>query len=437
MSPTEGRLVGAEYCPDEAAALLQSPVDFPIIRIWSNGARQRCGRSFAPASVAPKLGLRLEPIVHESNAEPYVGKLLEAAEDGSAPDLAVVNEVAIPDLAASGAIIPLDACRARHPIFAHIDPHFWNAFSHQDEIWGVPTEVEHQVVYYNKRMLRELGWSEQQIDDLPVRVANGEFTLADMRSVAKQAVDAGIAAPGFGFAPRLSSNQAAYTAYLAYGGRFTTDERLYIDADALEKSYDFYLGLVTDEIMSPNLVGESLNSWGNRVVWRDAQAHGRFLFWDAYSFDWVQWQMDYSDLGAEEELENAIGRMGFPASQPDDASRSLVIDNIGYVILSPRASGRTLQDEACKLLAAVLEDDAYAAHLARSGLMGTLGNLPLTATGHLQSVPYNLTGYASYRSIFREFYAAAVSGETSTAAAVDQAIARLQQELGNGIVVDP
>ena len=53
--------------------------------------------------------------------------------------------------------------------------------------FGAPKDIEHRPVYYNKDMLRELGWSDEEIDSLSEQVKNGEFTLEDMTKLAEEA----------------------------------------------------------------------------------------------------------------------------------------------------------------------------------------------------------------------------------------------------------
>ena len=89
---------------------------------------------------------------------PWTGrdKLLTAIAAGSPPDVALVDDYWIPQLAATGNIIKLgdyiDAATR-----ADIFPLFWESASYEGEIWAMPYAASNLVLYYNKDLFAQAG----------------------------------------------------------------------------------------------------------------------------------------------------------------------------------------------------------------------------------------------------------------------------------------
>ncbi|MBP8948300.1 MAG: extracellular solute-binding protein, partial [Candidatus Promineofilum sp.] len=119
--------------------------------------------------------------------------LLAAAATGNAPDVVYLTDTGyLPMLVAAGVLEPLTACRAAQPALARIAANAWPDVTGRGEIWGVPVAQELSVLFFSKPKLRALGWSEAEIDQLPTRIATGDFTLLDLRDTAAAAIDAGV-----------------------------------------------------------------------------------------------------------------------------------------------------------------------------------------------------------------------------------------------------
>ena len=56
-------------------------------------------------------------------------------------------------------------------------PHLWDAVSYNGQRWGVPQDIEVRMVFYRKDHLAALGWSDEEIADLPRRIRDKEFML--------------------------------------------------------------------------------------------------------------------------------------------------------------------------------------------------------------------------------------------------------------------
>lgn len=115
---------------------------------------------------------------------------------------------------------------------------------------------------------------------------------------------------------------------MAFGGRLhdAAQDRLVITEAALAATYAFRREMVDDGLISPYLLQGSANSWSSRLVWNDAIAHSRALFWHSQSTDWQKRPLALP--GADQELDPAlalsaddVGLAGLPSAvvgQPGD-----------------------------------------------------------------------------------------------------------------------
>ena len=126
----------------------------------------------------------------------YLQRFRLAFEAGEAPDILACGSGEIGWLAEGGYIIPLDAYVEKHwdkYNLGNILPRLWEAVEYNGHIYGFPQVIDSvQLIYFRKDILRELDWSEDEINALPEKVKRGEFTLDDMIEVAKQAMAAGV-----------------------------------------------------------------------------------------------------------------------------------------------------------------------------------------------------------------------------------------------------
>ncbi|MGH2545041.1 MAG: extracellular solute-binding protein, partial [Ardenticatenaceae bacterium] len=120
--------------------------------------------------------IQLEIIQDNKDWGDYKTEFELASDAGEAPDIIVSGHEHIGDWAPAGYIIPLTDKLGQHEEFANVIPTLWSSTEFNGERWGVPQDAEARPLYYSKPLLRELGWSEEEIESLPDRIASGEFT---------------------------------------------------------------------------------------------------------------------------------------------------------------------------------------------------------------------------------------------------------------------
>jgi ABC-type glycerol-3-phosphate transport system substrate-binding protein len=83
-------------------------------------------------------------------------KLLTAIAAGTPPDVCMVDDYWIPQLAATGNIVKLGdyiSPETKNDVF----PLFWKSASYKGEIWAMPYASSNLVLYYNKDLFKEAG----------------------------------------------------------------------------------------------------------------------------------------------------------------------------------------------------------------------------------------------------------------------------------------
>lgn len=439
----------ADYCGISPAELAAPPAHETVLELWASAPRQHCLRGYAPwlaAKEHPELAISLNVRAHNVNADPFRDDLLAAAAQGKAPDLAFVYHYAIPPLVEQGYLVPMDECRQQAGLRQLADE-LWTVFSKDGQAWGVPFEIETIVLNYNKVMLRQLGWSQPQIDQLPAQIASGEFTLDDLLRVAQQAVNSGVTDAGLAFIPHPIQRHAISDLYRAFGGRLIdpTSGQLVIDRAALQQTFAFFESLHTHQLVDPGFTLFDFSNWGNNTLIRDGMAHGRILFWQAYASDWQQMVMDYTDNEAEvAALYQAVGSALLPAGDANQAGTAFGTHINQYVIFAEKATGRRHQQTACRLLAALYTTQLAELHADKTSQPIVTGNgtaLPTywQAMG-LQSVVWRPDRhpdfYPIYSRVLAEMATMVERGEQSAAAATTITLERLQTELGDQLLVE-
>ena len=124
--------------------------------------------------------------------------------------------------------------------------------------------------------LRAIGWTSEQIQSLPERIAQGEYSLQNLLRDARKMQDAGVVKPGNGFYPRPHKTPDFWQFYKSFGGNIFDARRgrLLLDAEALREFYQFFHDAVfVHEVTRKNHIGMSQERWYAEV------ASGQVGFW--------------------------------------------------------------------------------------------------------------------------------------------------------------
>jgi inositol-phosphate transport system substrate-binding protein len=381
----------------------------------------------------------------------YHHNLQTAIEQNQAAHIGFAHQTYIPHWAAAGYIVPVDDCRQQHSQFDLIFEEAWQAATYQGQVWGIPVAISPRLLFYNKTMLRELGWSENRIETLPQEIERGDFTLANLATTATAAIRAGIVQPGFGYWEQPDKPIEFISVYLAFGGQIydTQSEQFVIGQAALEGAYRWRRSLFTEAIMLPQLAGATENLWGTRLLQLDALTQGRVLFWTSHSFDWVDWVTGYEarEKGLDQ-MYKEIGYALFPAADSGIPAHIQAMPEY-YVLTAGPHMTPAKEAIACALLAQTISPEVnarQAQHNGRPGVSVEANNATTDGNGRFikeisQMLPYAWIPpvnphYETYYHILAEFLAEVETGLLDPETAANLAIEQLQRTFEDTLRVE-
>ena len=386
------------------------------------------------------IALELNLIQDNSGWADYKQEFVLASEAGVAPDIILSGHEDIGAWATAGLIIPLDDMIGMHAEFEDIVASLWDSHKLGDAIYGIPQDAEARPVFYSKLLLRDLGWSEDDIEALPDQVIAGEFTFADMIATAQEAIDEGVVDEGNGFWHRPSNGPDFLYYYYGHGGEVLgEDGGLVVDSEALLATYSLLGGLTEAGVMRDDLIGVDWNE-----VWHPTVAQAdTVLFAAGGTWNWPNWAINYvADQGGDAYLFENIGLTLIPAMATGEAIT--LTHPLTYMI----SSGSENPDVALALIAAITTAEHNNKHAIDSFHLGILNaqlDSEADATNRLLSSAHymlvhttalpNHPGWNAWSNAYFVGIQAVETGEASPEGAVDIAIAQMTNELGDGITV--
>jgi len=370
----------------------------------------------------------------------YITEFVLGYGAGESPDIWLTGHEYIGTQSEAGRIIPLDGIIEEFPIFNLVFDTLWDSSMYKDKIWGVPQDAEARPLYWNKTLLKKLGWSDEEIAALAGKIIKGEFTLYNMLETAKQAVDKGVVEPGNGFWTRPKNGPDFTPFYYAFGGE-TIDPatgKLVFDKTAGLKYYKFFYD-AAQEYGSMGCLGLDWSS-----AWHPGVSGGKVLFWVGGTWQWAEWAEKFlKDLGGEAYMWENFGFGLIPAAEKGGKPNSLT-HPLAYLVSSQCKH----PDLAVALIAKVTNYGPNTRHAIASTHLGILkgqteykfykGSRLLSEALYMLDyttfLPNN-PNWGTYSTITYEALAAIVAGEFTPQEAVDFVVEGLNRELGDKIII--
>ncbi|RLE65135.1 MAG: sugar ABC transporter substrate-binding protein, partial [Thermoprotei archaeon] len=220
----------------------------------------------------------------------YKKRFLMAMEADKGPDIYCTGHEDIAYLAENNYIISLDDYVQEYWDIVYFDiiPVLWNAVKYKGKIWAIPQDTEVRLLYFRKDILRKLGWTDKEIEELPIKIEKGEFMIEDMVTVARQAVNAGLVK--YGLVHKTTCETDYQQFYLAYNGRLWDPEsgKLVFTKSAWKKFLKLFERMRNEEIVDPNQIGNS-----KKIAYYDRFAQGKTLFASGNIWDKAEWINNY------------------------------------------------------------------------------------------------------------------------------------------------
>lgn len=117
----------------------------------------------------------------------YMQNVLFATKNGEGPDIFSLAGN-LPEHVQNGLVLELDNIDESKFVKGALD-----SFIVDGKLYAMPFDVPTRAIYFNKDVLRKHGWTEEQIAELPQKIADGSFTWEDFIALNKELVDAGSA----------------------------------------------------------------------------------------------------------------------------------------------------------------------------------------------------------------------------------------------------
>lgn len=372
----------------------------------------------------------------------YMDKLTAAFSAGEAPDIIAMKN--LPTLADGGYVIALDDYVQKYwTLLEDVYPTLWNAVKYKGKIWAIPQDTEARPLYFRKDVLRQLGWSEEEINALPEKIMRGEITLQDLIQVAKQAEEQGLVEWGFYHRPNWGGTPFLIL-YYQYGGVAQDPDtgKLVLDKDAALKTLQLlYKMAQEDKVLPETMIG---TDW--RTIHSDF-VNGRVLFWFGGTWHWAEWQrVEYHEqLGAlpeDYEWEN-IGFALVPAPEPGLKPMTLSSPYLYYV-----TSQSKYPEIAFLLIVLATSAPLDAIHAVDSGHLPvrmTTVDHPYYKKSKFHSEVAYMLEYTSFEPLhpkytaYKEAWITAIAkvekGEATPEQALNELVNTLQAEIGEDIII--
>ena len=355
-------------------------------------------------------------------------------------DIIMTGHEQIGPYSIAGYITPLDDLIAQYPeVYNDIIPALWPAMQFTGQTWGIPRDSEARLVWINKNPLRDIGWSEEQIDNLRVRAFAGEFTRDDLAQLAKQIKDAGVVENPVIHRPTPGTDW--FGLIFTYGGRLVDDEtgKLVIDRSATLATLEHINKLVNELEVLPS----SMTNWQWQEIHTAITEGTAAIQMTGGIWNWGEWQVAPYNK-SEEYLFNNITWIPYPAAQRGGSPLS-----VSHPLATVVTSASRNKDLAFLLVTMQYATDLQAESVLASGHLAVrntqLGYAPYAAKQYQSEVTalLNVTRFSPnhplapfyWESLFQAIQGVE-AGAMNPQAALNFFVRRVQQELGSELIVE-
>ena len=386
--------------------------------------------------------IALETIQDDADWGDYKTEFELASDAGEAPDIIVSGHEHIGDWATAGYLVDITDDIGSYAEFDDVIDSLWASTELNGRIYGVPQDAEARPMYYSKTLLSELGWSDEEIESLDERVAAGEFTFQDMLDTAAAAVEAGLVEAGDGWWHRPSNGPDFLYYYFGAGGEIVgeTDALLFDQSAALNVYNLLYdAAQVRNIIRSNKLDGD----WDFHKEYTSNFENVVFVFEGTWR--WASWHTNYlQDRGGEDYLFENVGFSLIPANA-DGTGEPITLTHPLVYMVSAQAEH---PDLALLLISKATTKELNTDYAIASGHLGVLesqatyptyttakflsATLPLLEkTTFLPNSPY----WSAWSEAYYTGIQAVESGDLTPEDAVAFVVDRLQNELGDNVII--
>jgi inositol-phosphate transport system substrate-binding protein len=384
--------------------------------------------------------IKVEGSFDTTNWDQFLRRVLLAFQSGDPPDIVQASAALSTTWAAAGFLAPLDESIPKYKQFADIVPALWTAVKYKGKTWGIPQDTEARPLYFNKVLLKKVGWTDQQITDLPKRIASGDFTWDDAMAVAKEARQKNVIEAGKGYYHRPFNGPDFMQWYRSFGGRdydAQTGKLVFNKAAAL-RYYHWLRAGVDAGILEKDRIN---NDW-HRFHQPITDGDGKVLFWSGGTWNWAEWTQQWAAAkGGEAWLFDHFGYAPHPAYVK--GGKPITLSNPQAYMVTAASKNK---DVVVRLIAYTTTPDLDAKHAVGSGHLPILKRTATMFNNRfLKEVGY-LLNYTTFQpphpdlpkwqDAFFRGVSAVESGSATPEQAVDVVAGEMQRALGGQVVVE-
>lgn len=296
----------------------------------------------------------------------YTQNLIFAYKNGDCPDIFSVSDV--PTMAAVGMLLDISELNTD----AFVDGAF-NAYTVDGVTYAMPFDLPVRVIYYNKQVLVNYGWTLEEAEALPAKVAAGEFTWEDFVQLCADVKNAG--ACTWGLAHRPGAGNDFLDVLQTLGGRYYDENgKLVFDEAGVLRFFQF----IYDAANTLEITPHDLSQQGWPAINTMAGDGSCFAYYGPiYSSTYVAAAVEKDP----ETFAKDVAFMMFPASQYNEKA---------FVVAAPQGmaiNANTKYPEICKDLLAELANNSYDLLANHASTIFTLSSVK--AANELEAITTN------------------------------------------------
>ncbi len=262
-----------------------------------------------------------------------IDELAMQAAGGVEADLFLDEETCIGQAVKGGLVQPVDWFTELENVSGNIYQNVIDVSMYEGHLYGIPIDTAPNMLYVNKNMLKELGWTDEEIEAWPDAVMNGEWVVQDMIDTGKAAMDAGLAE--YGFMMDGVDNASSFTVANAFGfDIYDMAENKLIVTDEWVDVFTLWNDLVNVSGVTP----ESLPSFeGTYETFFQNEA---LFFTDVSGFGYWQRNSNMTQEEFHAYYEENFTQALFPAvNEGDNGSAAMKVRSL---FVSPQVEGEKL-----------------------------------------------------------------------------------------------
>ncbi len=412
--------------------------DNPSITRFTNiqAAAERLNKDLSKEGAG--IQIKVEGSFDTTNWDQYLRRALLAFQGSDAPDIFQVQGYLIPTWASGGFLATLDDVIPKYTQFGDIVPALWNAAKFKGKTYGIPQDTEARPLYFNKALLKRLGWTDQQVNELPARISRGDFTYDDIMNTMREARQKNIIEAGKGYYHRPFNGVDFVMWYRSFGGRDydAASGKLVFTKEAGLRYYRWLKAGVDAGVIEKDRLNQDWPRFFAPI------SDGKVLFFSAGTWNWAELDQQYlKDKGGEAWLWANIGFAPQPSYRKGGKAITLSNPQV-YTI----AAGSKNRDLAVRLLAYTTAPDLDAKHAVGSGHLPVLRFTARAVNDRfLKEVSYllNYTTFApphpdlpKWQDAFFRGVSAVESGQATPEQAIDVVTSEMQRTIGAQIIIE-